>query len=79
MRRSPTVPELFESSVTSLIFIYPPPTPTSLSSLAMFYAIALAGAHKKVINQLREQLAMVGLPRGGEMIVEPCDLWRLDS
>lgn len=45
----------------------------------MFYAIALAGAHKKVINQLREQLAMVGLPRGGEMIVEPCDLWRLDS
>lgn len=26
----------------------------------MFYVIALAGAHKKVINQLREQLAMVG-------------------
>lgn len=30
-------------------------------SLAMFYVIALAGAHKRVINQLREQLAMVGL------------------
>lgn len=25
----------------------------------MFYVIALAGAHKRVINQLREQLAMV--------------------
>lgn len=72
------MPELFDSSITSLILIYFFPL-TSLSSLAMFYAIALAGAHKKVINQLREQLAMVGLPRGGEMIVEPCDLWRLDS
>lgn len=30
-------------------------------SLAMFYVIALAGAHKKVISQLREQLAMVCL------------------
>lgn len=28
-------------------------------SLAMFYVIALAGAHKRVINQLRDQLAMV--------------------
>nr|XP_020451775.1 transmembrane channel-like protein 7 [Monopterus albus] len=28
--------------------------------LAMFYVIALAGAHKKVINQLREQLVMEG-------------------
>lgn len=28
--------------------------------LAMFYVIALAGAYKKVINQLREQLAMEG-------------------
>ena len=27
----------------------------------MFYVIALAGAHKQVINQLREQLAMVSL------------------
>lgn len=27
----------------------------------MFYVIALAGAHKKVIKQLREQLEMVGL------------------
>lgn len=27
----------------------------------MFYVIALAGAHKRVINQLREQLVMVGL------------------
>lgn len=35
-----------------------PPPPCSL---AMFYVIALAGAHKRVINQLREQLAMVGV------------------
>lgn len=27
----------------------------------MFYVIALAGAHKRVIKQLREQLEMVGL------------------
>lgn len=27
----------------------------------MFYVIALAEAHKRVINQLREQLVMVGL------------------
>lgn len=32
----------------------------SFYSLAMFYVIALAGAHKKVINQLREKLVMVG-------------------
>ncbi|KAM9857714.1 transmembrane channel-like protein 7 [Aulostomus maculatus] len=31
-----------------------------VTCLAMFYVIALAGAHKKVINQLREQLAMEG-------------------
>lgn len=31
------------------------------SSLAMFYVIALAGAHKRVINELRHQLEMVGL------------------
>ncbi|KAM8841968.1 transmembrane channel-like protein 7 [Synchiropus picturatus] len=31
-----------------------------VTCLAMFYMIALAGAHKKVINQLREQLAMEG-------------------
>uniref|UniRef100_A0A667Y7V5 Transmembrane channel-like protein n=1 Tax=Myripristis murdjan TaxID=586833 RepID=A0A667Y7V5_9TELE len=30
-----------------------------ITCLAMFYVIALAGAHKRVINQLREQLAMV--------------------
>ena len=30
-----------------------------LFSVAMFYVIALAGAHKRVINQLREQLVMV--------------------
>lgn len=34
---------------------------TLSSSLAMFYVIALAGAHKRVINQLRERLVMVGL------------------
>ncbi|KAM9769395.1 transmembrane channel-like protein 7 [Menidia menidia] len=31
-----------------------------VTCLAMFYVIALAGAHKKVINQLRDQLAMEG-------------------
>lgn len=41
-------------SITALFF-------SLLYSLAMFYVIALAGAHKKVINQLREQLATVGL------------------
>lgn len=30
-------------------------------SLGMFYVIALAGAHKRVIEQLRDQLAMVSL------------------
>uniref|UniRef100_A0A8C7RNV3 Transmembrane channel-like protein n=1 Tax=Oncorhynchus mykiss TaxID=8022 RepID=A0A8C7RNV3_ONCMY len=30
-----------------------------ITCLAMFYVIALAGAHKQVINQLREQLVMV--------------------
>lgn len=31
-----------------------------VTCLAMFYVIALAGAHKKVINQLKEQLAIEG-------------------
>ncbi|KAM8879966.1 transmembrane channel-like protein 7 [Spinachia spinachia] len=31
-----------------------------VTCLAMFYVIALAGAHKRVINQLRDQLAMDG-------------------
>ncbi|KAJ8284024.1 hypothetical protein COCON_G00028740 [Conger conger] len=31
-----------------------------VTGLAMFYVIALAGAHKRVVNQLREQLAMEG-------------------
>ncbi|KAJ3615166.1 hypothetical protein NHX12_018734 [Muraenolepis orangiensis] len=31
-----------------------------VTSLAMFYVIALAGAHKRVINQLREQLVLEG-------------------
>ncbi|RVE75734.1 hypothetical protein OJAV_G00001580 [Oryzias javanicus] len=31
-----------------------------VSCLAMFYVIALAGAHKKVINQLKQQLDMEG-------------------
>ncbi|XP_062304068.1 LOW QUALITY PROTEIN: transmembrane channel-like protein 7 [Osmerus eperlanus] len=31
-----------------------------ITCLAMFYVIALAGAHKRVINQLREQLEMEG-------------------
>lgn len=49
-------------SITNVFFLY---TVTSFfitfsCSLAMFYVIALAGAHKRVINQLREQLVMVG-------------------
>uniref|UniRef100_A0AAX7UIA6 Transmembrane channel-like protein n=1 Tax=Astatotilapia calliptera TaxID=8154 RepID=A0AAX7UIA6_ASTCA len=32
-----------------------------ITCLAMFYVIALAGAHKRVINELRHQLEMVGL------------------
>lgn len=39
----------------------------------MFYVIALAGAHKKVINQLREQLVMVGLLN----MLPPCVEWVL--
>ena len=35
------------------------PVSLLLFSVAMFYVIALAGAHKRVINQLREQLVMV--------------------
>ncbi|KAJ8363904.1 hypothetical protein SKAU_G00127350 [Synaphobranchus kaupii] len=31
-----------------------------ITCLAMFYVIALAGAHKRVVNQLREQLEMEG-------------------
>lgn len=42
-------------------------------SLAMFYVIALAGAHKRVINQLREQLVMVGLLN----VLMPCIEWVL--
>uniref|UniRef100_A0A3Q4I1U9 Transmembrane channel-like protein n=1 Tax=Neolamprologus brichardi TaxID=32507 RepID=A0A3Q4I1U9_NEOBR len=41
-----------------------------ITCLAMFYVIALAGAHKRVINELRHQLEMVGLilpPKGGSM------------
>ncbi|KAM9314697.1 transmembrane channel-like protein 7 [Pholidichthys leucotaenia] len=34
-----------------------------VTCLAMLYVIALAGAHKRVINQLREQLAMEGRDR----------------
>lgn len=48
------VSKLFQLLVTSGLFSLP-------CSLAMFYVIALAGAHKRVINQLREQLVMVGL------------------
>lgn len=39
----------------------------------MFYVIALAGAHKRVINQLREQLVMVGFLT----MLTPCIEWVL--
>lgn len=48
----------------------------SFYSLAMFYVIALAGAHKKVINQLREKLVMVcqldSLQSEGWPVKNPC-------
>lgn len=33
-----------------------------LSSLILFYLVALAAAHKRVVMQLRDQLAMVSDP-----------------
>lgn len=72
VQQSPTVSELFiivNNDKNNTFF-----PPLSLCSLAMFYTIALAGAHKKVINQLREQLVMVGLNHRGRIIVELCDL-----
>lgn len=44
-------------------------------SLAMFYVIALAGAHKRVINQLREQLVMVGLLTDWWLFFNPSHLF----
>uniref|UniRef100_A0A3B5LWP9 Transmembrane channel-like protein n=1 Tax=Xiphophorus couchianus TaxID=32473 RepID=A0A3B5LWP9_9TELE len=47
-----------------------------VTCLAMFYVIALAGAHKKVINQLREKLVMVcrldSLQSEGWPVKNPC-------
>lgn len=37
----------------------PPDLSTLCCSLIMFYFIALAGAHKRVVVQLREQLSLV--------------------
>ncbi|XP_063064130.1 BOS complex subunit NOMO1 [Engraulis encrasicolus] len=58
-----TVKTLPQGLATFLYALASEPFAVSLfviSCLAMFYIIALAGAHKKVINQLREQLAMEG-------------------
>lgn len=52
-------------------------------SLAMFYVIALAGAHKRVINQLREQLVVVCIVNKMQiaclpfkaLCTEMCHLW----
>ncbi|KAM9362494.1 transmembrane channel-like protein 7 [Symphorus nematophorus] len=46
--------------------------------LAMFYVIALAGAHKKVINQLREQLTMEGRDKRF-LIQKLCQAQRLSA
>ncbi|GAA6220279.1 nodal modulator 1-like [Lates japonicus] len=46
--------------------------------LAMFYVIALAGAHKRVINQLREQLAMEGRDKRF-LIQKLCQAQRLSA
>uniref|UniRef100_A0A667Y7T1 Transmembrane channel-like protein n=1 Tax=Myripristis murdjan TaxID=586833 RepID=A0A667Y7T1_9TELE len=42
-----------------------------ITCLAMFYVIALAGAHKRVINQLREQLAMVSNQPSDPLALRP--------
>ncbi|XP_022611142.1 transmembrane channel-like protein 7 [Seriola dumerili] len=46
--------------------------------LAMFYVIALAGAHKRVINQLRDQLAMEGRDKRF-LIQKLCQAQRLSA
>ncbi|XP_029355150.1 transmembrane channel-like protein 7 [Echeneis naucrates] len=49
-----------------------------VACLAMFYVIALAGAHKRVINQLREQLAMEGRDKRF-LIQKLCQAQRLSA
>ncbi|XP_037620100.1 LOW QUALITY PROTEIN: nodal modulator 1 [Sebastes umbrosus] len=49
-----------------------------VTCLAMFYVIALAGAHKRVINQLREQLAMDGRDKRF-LIQKLCQAQRLSA
>ncbi|KAM3864561.1 transmembrane channel-like protein 7 [Diretmus argenteus] len=49
-----------------------------ITCLAMFYVIALAGAHKRVINQLREQLAMEGRDKHF-LIQKLCQAQRLSA
>ncbi|XP_056266148.1 transmembrane channel-like protein 7 [Pseudoliparis swirei] len=49
-----------------------------VTCLAMFYVIALAGAHKRVINQLREQLAMEGRDKHF-LIQKLCQAQRLSA
>lgn len=49
-----------------------------VTCLAMFYVIALAGAHKQVIDQLREQLAMEGRDKRF-LIHKLCDAQRRSS
>ncbi|XP_031144747.1 transmembrane channel-like protein 7 [Sander lucioperca] len=49
-----------------------------VTCLAMFYVIALAGAHKRVINQLREQLAMEGRDKRF-LIQKLCQAQRLSA
>eukprot|EP00064_Thunnus_orientalis_P006828 superscaffoldBa00000729_g6847 len=49
-----------------------------ITCLAMFYVIALAGAHKRVINQLREQLAMEGRDKRF-LIQKLCQAQRLSA
>ncbi|CAB1453576.1 unnamed protein product [Pleuronectes platessa] len=49
-----------------------------VTCLAMFYVIALAGAHKRVINQLREQLVMEGRDKRF-LIQKLCQAQRIPS
>ncbi|TDH15818.1 hypothetical protein EPR50_G00013260 [Perca flavescens] len=49
-----------------------------VTCLAMFYVIALAGAHKRVIDQLREQLAMEGRDKRF-LIQKLCQAQRLSA
>ncbi|KAM6941094.1 transmembrane channel-like protein 7 [Lycodopsis pacificus] len=76
-----TVAELPHGIKTLLFALSSEPFAVSffvVTCLAMFYVIALAGAHKRVINQLREQLAMDGRDKRF-LIQKLCQAQRLSA